>query len=44
LEPLSDILAKALMSKEEFEAEAVKFVKDTGDVKTSVKDVTEAIQ
>jgi len=44
LEPLADILAKAQMSKEEFEAEAEKFVKDTGDVKTSVKDKEEAIQ
>jgi len=44
LEPLADVLAKALMSKEEFEAEAEKFVRDTGDVKTSVKDITEAIQ
>jgi len=44
LEPLADILAKAIMSKEEFEAEAEKFVRDTGDVKTSVKDKEEAIQ
>lgn len=44
LEPLADILTKAQMSKKEFETEAAKFVKDTGDVKTSVKDVAEAIQ
>jgi len=44
LEPLSDILAKAQISKEEFESEAEKFVRDTGDTKTSVKDVAEAIQ
>ena len=44
LEPLSIILAQAQMSKEEFEAEADKFIRDTGDVKTSVKDRTEAIQ
>lgn len=44
LEPLGRILAKADLSKEEFEAEAEKFVKDTGDEKTSVKDVKEAIQ
>ncbi|MEI6673082.1 MAG: hypothetical protein WCL02_07350 [bacterium] len=44
MEPLADILTKAQMSKEEFEAEAEKFIKDTGDVKTSVKDITEAIQ
>ena len=44
LEPLSLILAKADLSKEEFEAEADKFIKDTGDVKTSVKDRAEAIQ
>jgi len=43
LEPLADILRKALLSKEDFEAEAEKFVKDTWDVKTSVKDITEAI-
>jgi len=41
---LAKILAKAEMTKEEFDAEAEKFVKDTGDVKTSVKDVKEAIQ
>ena len=44
LEPLADILAKAELSKEDFESEAEKFVKDTGDVKTSVKDKEEAIQ
>jgi predicted DNA-binding ArsR family transcriptional regulator len=44
LEPLSDILAKAQISKEEFESEAEKFVRDTGDTKTSVKDVADAIQ
>lgn len=44
LEPLADILAKAELSKEDFEAEAEKFVRDTGDVKTSVKDREEAIQ
>lgn len=44
LEPLADILAKAELSKEDFEAEAEKFVRDTGDVKTSVKDRAEAIQ
>lgn len=44
LEPLANILAKAELSKEEFEFEAEKFVKDTGDVKTSVKDKEEAIQ
>ncbi|MCF7835026.1 RNA-binding transcriptional accessory protein [Candidatus Gracilibacteria bacterium] len=43
LEPLADILRKALVSKEDFEAEAEKFIKDTGDVKTSVKDIVEAI-
>ncbi len=43
LEPLAKILAKADLSKEEFEQEAEKFVKDTGDAKTSVKDVKEAI-
>lgn len=44
LEPLAKILAKADLTKEEFEAEAAKFAKDTGDAKTSVKDVKEAIQ
>lgn len=43
LEPLAEILRKAELSKEDFEAEALKFVKDTWDAKTSVKDVTEAI-
>lgn len=43
LEPLAKILAKADLSKEEFEQEAEKFVKDTGDAKISVKDVKEAI-
>ena len=44
LEPLAKILAKARLSKEEFEAEAEKYIKDTGDEKTSVKSVQEAIQ
>jgi transcriptional accessory protein Tex/SPT6 len=44
LEPLADILAKAQLSKEEFELEAEKLVRDTGDVKTSVKNKEEAIQ
>ena len=44
LEPLAKILAKADLSKEDFEAEAEKFIKDTGDAKTSVADVKEAIQ
>ena len=44
LEPLAQILAKAELSKEDFEAEAEKFVKDTGDAKTSVKNGAEAIQ
>ena len=44
LEPLAQILAKAELSKEDFETEAQKFVKDTGDVKTSVKNGAEAIQ
>jgi len=40
---LADILRKAVLSKEDFEAEAQKFIKDTGDTKTSVKDILEAI-
>jgi len=43
LEPLADILRKALLSKEDFELEAEKFIKDTWDIKTSVKDIAEAI-
>ena len=43
LEPLADILRKAELSKEEFEAEAEKFVKDTWDAKTTVKNNEEAI-
>jgi uncharacterized protein len=44
LQPLAEILAKAALTKEEFEAKAKEFVKDTGDIKTSVKNVAEAIQ
>ena len=44
LEPLAKILVKAQLSKEEFEAEAERYIKDTGDEKTSVKSVQEAIQ
>lgn len=44
LEPLANILAEAKLSKEDFELEAAKFIKDTGDEKTSVKDLKEAIQ
>ena len=43
LEPLAQVLKQAQMSKEAFEAEAEKYVKDTGDAKTSVKSVQEAI-
>lgn len=43
LEPLADILRKALLSKEDFELEAQKFIKNTWDIKTSVKDIAEAI-
>jgi len=43
LEPLADILRKALINREEFEAEAERFIKDTWDAKTSVKDISEAI-
>jgi len=44
LQPLAEILAKATLTKEEFEAKAKEFVKDTWDAKTSVKNVAEAIQ
>ena len=43
LEPLAEILRKAQLSKEDFEMEAEKFVKNTWDVKTTVKDKEEAI-
>ncbi|MFZ2150904.1 MAG: Tex family protein [Candidatus Absconditicoccaceae bacterium] len=43
LEPLADILRKVQLSKEDFDIEAIKFIKDTGDIKTSVKDSAEAI-
>lgn len=43
LEPLAEILMKSELSKEEFEAEAEKFVKDTWDAKTTVKNKAEAI-
>ncbi len=44
LQPLAEILAKAILTKEEFEAKAKEFVKDTWDAKTCVKNVAEAIQ
>ena len=44
LEPLAKILAKAQLSKEDFEKKAEEFVKDTWDKKTSVWSVEEAIQ
>ena len=44
LQPLAEILAKATLTKEEFETKAKEFVKDTWDAKTSVKNVAEAIQ
>lgn len=44
LQPLADILATAWLTKELFEAKASEFIKDTGDKKTSVKDIEEAIQ
>lgn len=44
LQPLADLLKKAQLTKEAFEAEALQYVKDTGDAKTSVKTVQEAIQ
>lgn len=44
LQPLADVLALAAMSKEEFQAEAEKFINDTGDKKTSVATAEEAIQ
>jgi len=44
LEPLAQILAKADLTKEDFEVRAKEFIKDTKDPKTCVKDIKEAIQ
>lgn len=44
LDPLAQLLAKASLSKEDFEAKAEEFVKDTGEEKTSVKTKEDAIQ
>jgi protein Tex len=44
LDPLAKILRACALTKEEFEKEAEAFIKDTGDKKTSVGSVTEAIQ
>ena len=44
LDPLAVILRACTMTIEEFEAEAEKFIKDTGDKKTSVATIKEAIQ
>ncbi len=44
LEPLSEILRKCEITIEEFQSEAEKFIKDTGDKKTSVATIEEAIQ
>ncbi len=44
LEPLSEILAKAELTKEDFEVKAKEFIKEDKDPKLAVKDVEEAIQ
>lgn len=44
LEPLAIILRACVLKKEEFEKEAEAFIKDTGDKKTSVATIEEAIQ
>jgi len=44
LQPLAEILAKATLTKEDFDTKAKEFVKDTWDAKTCVKNVAEAIQ
>lgn len=44
LEPLAEILAKAELTKEEFEKKAEEFVKEDKDPKKAVKDIEEAIQ
>lgn len=44
LQPLAEILAKAELTKEEFETKANEFIKEDQDPKLAVKDTTEAIQ
>ncbi len=44
LAPLAEILRACAITQEEFDAEAEKFIKDTGDKKTSVATAEEAIQ
>ena len=44
LDPLADILRECAISKEEFKEIATWFIKDTGEKKTSVASVEEAIQ
>jgi uncharacterized protein len=44
LDPLAVILRECQLTKEQFETEAKRFVLDTGDKKTTVVDIQEAIQ
>jgi len=44
LEPLAKILAKAELTKSDFEKEAENFIKEDKDPKLAVKDIAEAIQ
>lgn len=44
LDPLAVILRECQLTKEQFETEAQKFVVDTGDKKTTVPNIQEAIQ
>jgi protein Tex len=44
LDPLAAILRECQLTKEQFETEAKKFVIDTGDKKTTVTTIQEAIQ
>jgi uncharacterized protein len=44
LGPLAEILKECMISRKEFELKAEEFIVDTGDVKTSVKSVAEAIK
>jgi uncharacterized protein len=44
LEPLADILRPAMLTKEALENQAQTYIIDTGDKKTSVTSVAEAIQ
>jgi hypothetical protein len=44
LQPLADVLLVCTINKKEFEAMAADYVKETGDEKTTVNSVEEAMQ